>query len=44
MESMNDMLVELANQLGGAKKLGAKLWPELMADVGTAQVAGLFES
>lgn len=33
MESMNDMLVEIVNSTGGAKKIGSMLWPELLVDV-----------
>lgn len=33
LESMNDMLVEVVNSTGGAKKVGCLLWPELMPDV-----------
>ncbi len=32
MESMNDMLVEIVNSTGGAKKIGSMLWPELLVD------------
>jgi hypothetical protein len=32
MKSMNDMLLEVVNSIGGAKKIGAMLWPELPPD------------
>ena len=32
MESMNDMLVKLTNNTGGAKRIGSMLWPELTTD------------
>lgn len=32
IESMNDMLVEIVNSTGGAKKIGSMLWPELLVD------------
>jgi hypothetical protein len=32
MDSVNDVLVGCVKALGGSKPVGARLWPELMAD------------
>ena len=32
METMNDLLVDVINSLGGSKVVGVRLWPELLVE------------